>query len=94
MPGALIEPLFITDPFEASIADSARGQEVIARGIAGAVEQYFNAHRSRRGTYTYGRRGAVAQHVGPRRATITSLSGRMLGWRVPRMWAVPNLGPR
>jgi N-acetylmuramoyl-L-alanine amidase len=44
MPGALIEPLFITDPFEGSIADSARGREVIAGGIARAVEQYFGAH--------------------------------------------------
>lgn len=41
MPGALIEPLFITDPFEAAIAASAQGQEVIAGGIARAVEQYF-----------------------------------------------------
>jgi N-acetylmuramoyl-L-alanine amidase len=41
MPGALIEPLFITDPFEASIAASSQGQEVIAGGIARAVEQYF-----------------------------------------------------
>jgi N-acetylmuramoyl-L-alanine amidase len=41
MPGALIEPLFITDPFEGSIANSARGQAVIAGGIARAVEQYF-----------------------------------------------------
>ena len=45
MPGALIEPLFITDPFEASIADSTHGQQVIAGGIARAVEQYFGAHR-------------------------------------------------
>lgn len=42
MPGALIEPLFLTDPFEASIADSTRGQAVIASGIARAVEQYFS----------------------------------------------------
>ncbi len=41
MPGALIEPLFITDPFEGSIADSVRDQGVIAGGIARAVEQYF-----------------------------------------------------
>ena len=41
MPGALIEPLFITDPFEATIAESASGQEVIAGGLAQAVEQYF-----------------------------------------------------
>ncbi len=41
MPGALIEPLFLTDPFEASIAASATGQQVIAGGLALAVEQYF-----------------------------------------------------
>jgi N-acetylmuramoyl-L-alanine amidase len=44
MPGALIEPLFITDPFEGSIADSHHGQEVIAGGLAKAVEQYFRRH--------------------------------------------------
>jgi N-acetylmuramoyl-L-alanine amidase len=43
MPGAVIEPLFITDPFEGSIADSSRGQHVIARGLAKAVQQYFAA---------------------------------------------------
>ncbi len=41
MPGALIEPLFITDPFEGSIAASSSGQEVIASGLARAIEQYF-----------------------------------------------------
>jgi N-acetylmuramoyl-L-alanine amidase len=41
MPGALIEPLFITDPFEGSIAASSKGQHVIAAGLARAVEQYF-----------------------------------------------------
>lgn len=41
MPGALIEPLFITDPFEGSIAASSRGQQVMASGIAQAVEAYF-----------------------------------------------------
>jgi N-acetylmuramoyl-L-alanine amidase len=45
MPGALIEPLFITDPFEGSIAASRKGQEVIAHGLAKAIEQYF-AHGS------------------------------------------------
>ena len=35
MPGAVIEPLYITDPFEGSIAASAEGQMVIAHGIAG-----------------------------------------------------------
>jgi N-acetylmuramoyl-L-alanine amidase len=41
MPGALIEPLFITDPFEGSIADSSTGQHAIASGIAEAVEQFL-----------------------------------------------------
>jgi N-acetylmuramoyl-L-alanine amidase len=43
MPGALVEPLFITDPFEATIAASSRGQQVIASGLARAVEKYFAA---------------------------------------------------
>jgi N-acetylmuramoyl-L-alanine amidase len=43
MPGALIEPLFITDPYEGTIAASNVGQETIARGIAEAVAQYFSA---------------------------------------------------
>jgi N-acetylmuramoyl-L-alanine amidase len=43
MPGALIEPLFLTDPFEGSIAASSQGQQVIASGIAQAVSQYFGA---------------------------------------------------
>lgn len=41
MPGALIEPLYLTDPFEASIAASSFGQHVIADGLARAVELYF-----------------------------------------------------
>lgn len=50
MPGALIEPLFITDPFEGSIANSSTGQEVIAGGIAQAIEQFFRpAARHARG---------------------------------------------
>lgn len=43
MPGAVIEPLFITDPYEGSIAASANGQKVIAEGIATAIEQYFSS---------------------------------------------------
>jgi N-acetylmuramoyl-L-alanine amidase len=46
MPGALIEPLFITDPFEGSIAASTRGQQVIATGLARAIEQYFGPRQS------------------------------------------------
>jgi N-acetylmuramoyl-L-alanine amidase len=41
MPGAVIEPLYITDPFEASIAASGQGQRVIALGIAAAVGRYL-----------------------------------------------------
>jgi N-acetylmuramoyl-L-alanine amidase len=48
MPGALIEPLFITDPFEASIAESTSGQQVIAGGIAEGVEQYFGTKSATR----------------------------------------------
>jgi len=40
MTGALIEPLFLTDPFEASVAASARGQSLIAEGISHAVMDY------------------------------------------------------
>jgi N-acetylmuramoyl-L-alanine amidase len=46
MPGALIEPLYVTDPFEASIAVSAQGQHVIAGGIARAISQYFASAQS------------------------------------------------
>jgi N-acetylmuramoyl-L-alanine amidase len=41
MPGALIEPLFITDPFEGSIASSSTGREAMASGITQAIEQFF-----------------------------------------------------
>ena len=46
MPGALVEPLFITDPFEATIAASSRGQQVIAGGLARGIEQYFGHGRA------------------------------------------------
>jgi N-acetylmuramoyl-L-alanine amidase len=44
MAGALIEPLFITNPAEASLADSRRGEQAMAGGIARAAEQYLAAH--------------------------------------------------
>lgn len=48
MPGAVIEPLFITDRSEGSIAASRDGQRVIAGGLVSAIEQYFApAKRSR-----------------------------------------------
>jgi N-acetylmuramoyl-L-alanine amidase len=46
MPGALVEPLFITDPFEGTIAASSRGQQVIADGLARGIEQYFGHGRA------------------------------------------------
>lgn len=47
MPGALIEPLFITDPFEGTIANSKAGQEAIAEGMAQAAEQYLQGTAGR-----------------------------------------------
>lgn len=41
MPGALIEPLYVTDPFEASIAASAHDQHLIAAAIGQAVEEFL-----------------------------------------------------
>lgn len=41
MPGALIEPLFVTDPFEGTLSTEPVAQHVIAGGIADAVNQYF-----------------------------------------------------
>ena len=41
MPGVLVEPLYLTDPFEGSIADSTTGQQTIAEGLARAIEQYL-----------------------------------------------------
>jgi N-acetylmuramoyl-L-alanine amidase len=38
MPGALIEPVFITDPFEGTQVDNPSGQQVIA---GEAIQQYF-----------------------------------------------------
>ena len=43
MPGAVIEPLYVTDPFEATVADSSAGQQVIAGGIARAVGQFLRS---------------------------------------------------
>jgi N-acetylmuramoyl-L-alanine amidase len=41
MPGAVIEPLYLTDPFEGTIAANPADQHIIAGGIAGAVEQFL-----------------------------------------------------
>jgi N-acetylmuramoyl-L-alanine amidase len=52
MPGAVIEPLFLTDPFEGSIADSSADQQVVAKGIAKAIAQYFAPAKKDRTTNT------------------------------------------
>ena len=54
MPGAVIEPFFLTDPFEGSIAVSTSGQEVVAEGIALAIEQYFAPASTHPGASTAG----------------------------------------
>lgn len=41
MPGALVEPLFLTDPAEASVAVDPAGQHAIAGGITTAVETFL-----------------------------------------------------
>ena len=42
MPGAVVEPLYLTDPYEGSIANSPLGQQVIAQAIAAAVEEFLS----------------------------------------------------
>jgi N-acetylmuramoyl-L-alanine amidase len=41
MPGALVEPLFITNPVEAEIARSEKGQAAMSRGLLQAVKDFF-----------------------------------------------------
>lgn len=41
MPGALTEPLFLTDPNEANVAATAGGQQAVAAGIESAINSYF-----------------------------------------------------
>ena len=42
MPGALVEPLFLTNPGEASVAASPAGQEKIATALKNGLEAYFS----------------------------------------------------
>lgn len=42
MPGAVVEPLFVTNPFEAAIATGTGGREVIATGIARAADAFLS----------------------------------------------------
>jgi N-acetylmuramoyl-L-alanine amidase len=41
MPGTLVEPLFLSNPAEAAVADSGSGQEAIGSGITTAVDQFL-----------------------------------------------------
>lgn len=41
MPGALSESLFLTDPGEAAVIESAKGQQVLAHALAGAIQSYL-----------------------------------------------------
>jgi N-acetylmuramoyl-L-alanine amidase len=43
MPGALVEPLYITNPAEADVAAGRPGQQAIAAGITHAVEQFLQS---------------------------------------------------
>lgn len=43
MPGTVVEPLYVTDPFEGTIAASSVGQHAIASGLDRAVLAYFAA---------------------------------------------------
>jgi hypothetical protein len=56
MPGALIEPLFITDPFEEAVAASLTGQQAIAASLDLAVQQYFTTPGANRSAtpWTFG----------------------------------------
>lgn len=45
VPAALIEPLFLTNPAEASLADSRAGQEAIGHGLADAAEQFLDSRK-------------------------------------------------
>lgn len=47
MPGVIAEPLFITDPTEASVAASAAGQRVIAQGLASGIHGWLVGLRRR-----------------------------------------------
>ncbi len=47
MPGAVVEPLFVTNPLEDRIVASQAGDQAIARGIAEAVESFVAGEASR-----------------------------------------------
>jgi N-acetylmuramoyl-L-alanine amidase len=41
MPGALVEPLFLTDPGEAAVIEGTHGQKVLAASLCSAIDKYF-----------------------------------------------------
>lgn len=45
MPGAVIEPLYVTNPEEGSVAASPAGERAVAEGIAAGIERYFATTR-------------------------------------------------
>jgi N-acetylmuramoyl-L-alanine amidase len=80
MPGALIEPLFITDPYEGSLASSALGQQVIAHGLTAAVAQYFGPPKEHAATRSKGVRAAqISCGAQPRDSKHPSSTGRACG---------------
>jgi peptidoglycan/xylan/chitin deacetylase (PgdA/CDA1 family)/N-acetylmuramoyl-L-alanine amidase len=69
MPGVIVEPLFISDPAEASIAVSRRGQATISAALATAVEAYFGRDRRRP-------RALAATATSPPTSSVDPLQGR------------------
>jgi N-acetylmuramoyl-L-alanine amidase len=43
MPGALVEPLFVTNPSEAQIAGDTAGQQKIAKGLEAGILKFMSA---------------------------------------------------
>ena len=46
MPGALCEPLFLTDPGEQAVAESKAGQKALAQAFANAIDAYFGSKKA------------------------------------------------
>jgi N-acetylmuramoyl-L-alanine amidase len=42
MPGVLVEPLFLSDPAEATVIGSRAGRAVLAQALAQAINRYFS----------------------------------------------------
>ena len=45
MPGALCEPLFLTDSGEQALAESKAGQKALAKAFANAIDAYFGSKK-------------------------------------------------